>query len=212
MTLYGVGMGPGDPSLVTVRGRELVETAETIFAPGRLAESLASPYASSVERLEFPMTEDEVALEAAWEEAAATVAPVARDDTAAFVTVGDPRIYSTFSYLDDALGDYPTVDVETVPGVSVVTAFTTALGVRIDSQGLAVREARSGVPDHDPDQLLLLKVTDVPSIHDRLTARGYEVTYGRRLFMDEPTITTDPTELADSDYFTIAFAQMEATR
>ncbi|MDZ7849646.1 MAG: cobalt-factor II C(20)-methyltransferase [Halodesulfurarchaeum sp.] len=207
MTLYGVGLGPGDPKLVTVKGARILEEATTVFAPGELAARLGSPYTDSIERLEFPMTENREALEAAWAEAAETVAPIARDGDVAFATVGDPNVYSTFSYLEDALETYPEVDVRTVPGVSVVTAFATVLDARIDASSLAVREAKAGVPDRTPAQLLLLKVTDVPGIHADLTEAGYEVTYGRRLFMDEPTVTSDPDELAESDYFTIAYAE-----
>lgn len=211
MTLYGVGMGPGDPELVTVRGRERVETADRVFAPGRMAERLGSPYAETIERLEFPMTEDEAALEAAWAEAAATVAPAAKKGAVAFLTVGDPTVYSTFRSLEAALNDYPAVEIETIPGVSVVTAFATALGVTIEDHALEVREARAGMPEHDPDQLLLLKVLDVPDLHETMRERGYEVTYGRRLFWENAMVTQDPTDLDDRDYFTIAFAERTDT-
>jgi len=207
MTLYGVGLGPGDPALVTVRGREIVAEATTVFTPGEIAERLVEPYADHTERLTFPMTDDQAVLEAAWEQAAARVAEVAREDDAAFATVGDPRIYATFGHLDDALADYPNVEVRTVPGVSVVTAFTTALDVKIDEGSLIVREAAAGVPPDRPEQLLLLKVTDVADAHEQLTAAGYTATYGRRLFMDDATVTTDPDALSDSDYFTVAYAE-----
>lgn len=210
MTLYGVGLGPGDPELVTIRGKRILEKAAVVYAPGKLAERLAAPYAASIEHLEFPMTEDEAVLRAAWEEAAATVAPRARDDDVAFVTVGDPKVYSTFAHLERALQEYPTVEVETVPGVSVITAFATVLNVEIDETPLEVREAREGVPKNDPAQLLLLKVTDVAGTHEELTEAGYNVTYGRRLFMDDPTITTDPADLTETDYFTIAYAERSA--
>lgn len=207
MTLYGIGLGPGDPELVTVRGARLLEEASTVYAPGELAEQLAKSYTATLERLEFPMTEDEAALEAAWAAAAATVAPVARNETVAFVTVGDPNVYSTFAHLERALAAYPDVQVRTVPGVSVVTAFATALGVEIDGSSLEIREAGSGVPAHRPPQLVLLKVTDVEQTDAVLREAGYSVTFGRRLFMDEPTVTSDPTALADSDYFTVAYAE-----
>jgi precorrin-2/cobalt-factor-2 C20-methyltransferase len=207
MTLYGVGLGPGDPELVTVRGKTLLERAETVFTPGELAERLAASYtpAERIEGLSFPMTRDEAALREAWAEAAETVAPVARDGTAVFATIGDPKIYSTFSHLEQALADFPEVALETVPGVSVVTAFASALGVDVDGGPVDVREARVGVPEA-AEQLLLLKVTDVQAIHQELREAGYTPTYGRRLFMDEATVTTDPAALESGDYFTVAYA------
>jgi precorrin-2/cobalt-factor-2 C20-methyltransferase len=210
MTLYGVGLGPGDPELVTVKANRILEEATAVFVPGDLAERLAAPYADSIEQLDFPMTEDQAALEAAWADAAETVAPLAREGEVVFATVGDPTVYSTFGHLESALREYPDVEIRTVPGVSVVTAFATAMDARIDESVLAVREANAGVPDRIPDQLLLLKVTDVPGIHADLTDAGYDVTFGRRLFMDEPTITTDPAALTGSDYFTVAYAEQSA--
>jgi precorrin-2/cobalt-factor-2 C20-methyltransferase len=207
MTLYGVGLGPGTPELVTVRGKRLLERAATVFAPGEMAESLAASYtpAERIEQLSFPMTRDEKTLQTAWAEAAETVAPVARDGTAVFATIGDPKIYSTFSHLEQALEAFPEVDVETVPGVSVVTAFASALNVEVDGGPVDVREARAGVPDA-AEQLLLLKVTDVPATHEGLLAAGYTPTYGRRLFMDDATVTADPAALESGDYFTVAYA------
>lgn len=207
MTLYGVGLGPGDPELVTVRGKRLLERAETVFTPGELAEDLAATYAPSerIDRLSFPMTRDETALREAWAEAAETVAPVAREGTAVFVTIGDPKVYSTFAHLERALERYPEVGIETVPGVSVLTAFASALDVEIDGGPVQIREARAGVPA-DAEHLLLLKVTDVPAIHEELTAAGYTPTYGRRLFMSDSTVTTDPATLESGDYFTVAYA------
>ncbi|MGM0371038.1 MAG: cobalt-factor II C(20)-methyltransferase [Halobacteriota archaeon] len=208
MTLYGVGLGPGDPKLVTVRGKEIMERAERVYAPGDLAERIAGEFVpdARIEQLSFPMTRDESALRAAWEDAAEAVAPAAETETVAFVTIGDPKIYSTFSHLERAMADYPAVDVETVPGVSVLSAFTAAMDVTIDGGAIDVREARAGVPTDGPDQCLLLKVTDVTATHQQLTAAGYDVTYGRRLFMNDATVTTDPTSL-DDDYFTVAFAK-----
>lgn len=207
MTLYGVGLGPGDPDLVTVRGRRLLGEAETVFVPGRLAEEIAATAApaADLERLTFPMTRDESVLREAWAEAAETVAPVARDGTAAFGTVGDPKVYSTFAHLERALGEYPEVAVETVPGVSILTAFASALDVEIDDGPVEIGEAGAGIPA-DADQLLLLKVTDVRETHRELTESGYSPTYGRRLFMEDPTVTTDPSELDAGDYFTVAYA------
>jgi precorrin-2/cobalt-factor-2 C20-methyltransferase len=207
MTLYGIGLGPGDPELVTVRGKRLLEEASKVYAPGELAERLARHYAAAIDELDFPMTEDEATLRAAWDEAAATVAPLARNEDVVFVTVGDPKVYSTFSHLERALQSYPEVEVLTVPGVSVVTAFATALDVEIDNSPLDVREAGEGVPQHRPPQMLLLKVTDVLETDAALHDAGYGVTFGRRLFMDDPTVTSDPDAMAESDYFTVAYAE-----
>lgn len=218
MTLYGVGLGPGDADLVTVRGREILESADVVYSPGRLSRSVATAYVDEerIGDLDFPMTRDEEKLREAWKEAAAEIAPRARDGTAAFVTLGDPNIYSTFGHLRRTLSAFhPEVAVEVVPGVSAVTAFTTALGVEVAAGGsLALREASGGDAPTGPDRMVLFKVTDVPATHEGLMAAGYDVVYGRRLYMEqgETVVTEDPDELDDRDYYTLAYAERPGAR
>ncbi|MFO7926178.1 cobalt-factor II C(20)-methyltransferase [Natronomonas sp.] len=213
MTLYGVGLGPGDAGLITVSGRETLERADVIYTPGRLSRAVASEYVDDDQLgdLDFPMTRDEDELRRAWKEAASEIAPTAIDGTAAFVTLGDPNVYSTFGHLRRTLDRFHSdVDVETIPGVSTVTAFATAFGVEITAGSeLVLREAARGAAPVGPDRLVLFKVTDVPTTHEQLIEAGYGVTYGRRLFMDdhETVITDDPTELTERDYYTVAYAE-----
>ncbi|QCC46706.1 cobalt-factor II C(20)-methyltransferase [Halobellus limi] len=213
MTLYGVGLGPGDADLVTVRGRRVLEEADVVYSPGRLSRSVATEHVpeARIGDVDFPMTRDEEELRRAWKAAAAEIAPRARDGTAAFVTLGDPNVYSTFGHLRRTLAAFhPDVGVEVVPGVSAVTAFTTALGVEIASgSSIALREAARGASPTGPDRMVLFKVTDVPVTHEGLVDAGYDVVYGRRLYMQqgETVVTDDPEALADRDYYTLAYAE-----
>jgi len=216
VTLYGVGLGPGDPELITVRGRRVLEDADVVYTPGRLSRAVATEYvdADSLGDVDFPMTRDEEELRRAWREAASEIAPAARHGDAAFVTLGDPNVYSTFGHLRRTLDHFhPAVDREIVPGVSAVTAFATALGVEISAgSSLALREASRGAAPTGPDRMILFKVTDAPATHAGLTTAGYEVTYGRRLYMEagETTVTDDPEAVADRDYYTLAYARKPA--
>lgn len=213
MTLYGVGLGPGDAELITVRGRKTLESADVVYTPGRLSRSVATEYVDDEQLgdLDFPMTRDEDELRDAWKAAAAEIAPTAADGTAAFVTLGDPNVYSTFGHLRRTLDRFhPDVDVEVVPGVSTVTAFATAFDVEITAGSeLVLREAARGNAPVGPDRLVLFKVTDVPTTHEKLREAGYDVTYGRRLFMDghETVVTDDPSRLEERDYYTVAYAE-----
>lgn len=217
MTLYGIGLGPGATDLLTVRGKRQLESVDVVYSPGRLSRRVAAEYVteSKLSDLEFPMTTDPEELQEAWTAAAAEVAPNARDADAAFVTLGDPCIYSTFGHLRRTLRDqHPAVGVEVVPGVSSVTAFASVLGVDVDAGAeLTLREATNGGAPVGPDRLLLFKVTDAPTTHERLTEAGYDVTFGRRLFMDAGTtiVTSDPDDIADRDYYTLAYAERETT-
>jgi len=218
MTLYGVGLGPGDADLVTVRGTEILESADVVYSPGRLSRSVATEHVPEerIGNVDFPMTRDEDELRRAWKAAAAEIAPAARDGTAAFVTLGDPNVYSTFGHLRRTLSAFhPAVTVETVPGVSAVTAFTTALGVEITAgSSIALHEAAGGAAPTGPDRMVLFKVTDAPATHEGLTAAGYDVVYGRRLYMEqgEAVVTDDPAEVDERDYYTLAYAEKPGRR
>ncbi|MFB6150192.1 MAG: cobalt-factor II C(20)-methyltransferase [Haloarculaceae archaeon] len=212
MTLYGIGLGPGAADLITLRGKRALDRAEVVYAPGRLSRSVSLEHVpeSKMADLEFPMTDDPDELRAAWREAAATVAPRARDGDAAFVTLGDPNVYSTFGHLRRTLDAFhPDVAVEVIPGVSSATAFATALGVEVTAgEELCLREAADGAAPTGPDRMVLFKVTDAPATHEKLADAGYDVVFGRRLFMDgEAVVTDDPDAVADRDYYTLAYAE-----
>jgi precorrin-2/cobalt-factor-2 C20-methyltransferase len=213
MTVYGVGLGPGETDLITVRGKRVLDAVDTVYSPGRLSRSVALEYVpeSKLGDLDFPMTRDPEKLRTAWREAASAVADTAAGGDVAFVTLGDPNVYSTFGHLRRTLSAFhPGVDVAVVPGVSAVTAFATALGVEIEAgTGLSLREAADGAAPTGPDRMILFKVTDAVTTHEGLADAGYDVQYGRRLFMEqgETVVTGDPTDVAERDYYTLAYAE-----
>ena len=215
MTLYGIGLGPGEADLVTVRGKEVLESVDIVYSPGRLSRTVALNHVdeSKIGDLDFPMTRDEEKLRAAWKKAAEEIAPHAQEGDAAFVTLGDPNVYSTFGHLRRTLDAFhPNVDVEIVPGVSAMTAFATALDVEIEAgAGLSLREAANGDAPTGPDRMILFKVTDAPATHEKLVEAGYDVTFGRRLYMEqgETVITDDPSVLDERDYYTLAYAERQ---
>jgi len=154
-TLYGIGLGPGDPELLTRKAVRILSTVSVIFYPscGGKAEGFAldilqrafadedkapevaragfrptpTDSRSVLERcrpLSTTMTRGGGSVRPHWEQAAETVAEVLQSgQDAAFITEGDPSLYSTFVYLQTALtARLPGVTVEIVPGVSSVTA------------------------------------------------------------------------------------------
>lgn len=138
--LYGVGIGPGDPKLLTLRAKEVLDTVNTIFVPKakddgiscarKIVESAAENHKKFIE-LTFPMTKDQKKLESYWLRAAERIVKELKmKRTAAFVTIGDPFIYSTYIYLLETLRkNFPNIKVETIPGVSAFNAASASIGL-----------------------------------------------------------------------------------
>lgn len=140
--LYGVGIGPGDTELLTLKAAKVLNSVAVIFSPRSapkkesLARRIIEPVLRStaeVVELDFPMTKDESKLDAHWTKAASEVASVLKaGKDAAFVTLGDPFFYSTYIYLYNKLKkDYPEAQIITLPGISSVFASASAAGTPI---------------------------------------------------------------------------------
>lgn len=123
----GIGVGPGAADLLTVRGLRALRRADVVIAPctdatapGR-AEAIVREAAPDVlvERVVFAMTTEQSARSAALDAAAATVVErLERGAEVAFVTLGDPSLYSTFSSLAAVVSARrPGTIVNTVPGI-----------------------------------------------------------------------------------------------
>jgi precorrin-2/cobalt-factor-2 C20-methyltransferase len=120
--LIGVGVGPGDPELLTLKGLRALREADHVFVPvGDTGETGRAERVVQA-RLLFALSDDTSARAENWERAAREVSePLRRGETCAFATIGDPNVYSTFIYLARAVKQYvPEVDAETVPGITAM--------------------------------------------------------------------------------------------
>lgn len=145
-TLFGIGVGPGDPELLTLKAARILRETAAVFAASSskndysIAEAIVRPHlpeGTAVTRLGFPMTRDKDALAAAWEaNAAAMAAVLAAGRDAAFVTLGDPLLYSTFGYVLPLLRErLPGLPVVVVPGVTSFQAAAAATGEVLAESG-----------------------------------------------------------------------------
>ena len=179
MRLIGVGVGPGDPELVTLKAARVLATADRVFVPvldpadtGR-AEATVSAHTpvDRIERLVFALSPTE--RESYWAAAGDRVAAWLRETggTAAFATIGDPNVYSTFGYLAGAVRSaVPELVVETVPGITAMQALAAASGTVL-------------VEGHEPLTLLPLPSGGVAGLGAALDLGGTVVVYkgGRHL-------------------------------
>lgn len=127
--LYGTGVGPGDPELLTLKAVRVINEADVIFTAASsknsysLAVEIARPHIRSgaeIISLPFPMTREKEVTESAWLSNASTIADVLRSGrTAVFLTLGDPNTYSTFGYIMKSMKVImPEAVIEIVPGIT----------------------------------------------------------------------------------------------
>ena len=133
--LFGIGVGPGDTELLTLKAARILKTVPVIFSPksskekDSIALSIVRPILEEREDYKrmmivapiFPMIEDKSELEKIWDSASEMIAQYldsGRD--VAFVTLGDTSVFSTYSYVQKRLID--DYEIETIPGITSFTA------------------------------------------------------------------------------------------
>ncbi|NYT07783.1 MAG: cobalt-factor II C(20)-methyltransferase [Methanomicrobiales archaeon] len=200
--LIGLGLGPGEPEYLTLRAVRLLEEADMVFVPGRIAFDLVAPYREA-EILEFPMTGDEDVIAACMDRNADRIALVAADGTAVLGLIGDPNFFSTYSRLCDAIRvRHPAIVCRTEPAISSITAFASVAGVSL-SEGFLVTDG----PDEVPCRIQL-KVKRPRETAARLRERGYRsFILVERMYMGDTRVYRDQELPEESDYMSILYAR-----
>ena len=209
--LYGVGLGPGDHKLLTLRAMEVLTSCGRVFevVGGNSSDSVsglildrAGIASSKRVQLTFTMSKDKAVRNAKVEQNAAIIADeLRRGVDCAFTTIGDPLIFSTFSYTLKILqGLLPGLEAEVVPGI---TSFQTAAARAIvplvedeESLLLAPLHDAKGVENafaSGADTLALLKAFKTK---DSIVAKirgesGASSVYASRLALDGEFVTCD---------------------
>ncbi len=202
--LIGVGVGPGDPELITLKAVRALAGADRVFVPetdasraaggpGR-AERIVAPHVepARLERLLFAMR-DEDARAGNWDRAGEAVATVVRaGGTAAFATIGDPNVYSTFTYVAQTVRALvPTCPIETVPGIMAMQELAARSGtVLVEGDETLTLLPFTAGPQRLPEALAhadtvvvykggrhLERIRSTLAEHDRLT----DAVYGEQL-------------------------------
>ncbi|MHB8172657.1 MAG: precorrin-2 C(20)-methyltransferase [Thermincolia bacterium] len=147
---YGIGVGPGNPELLTLRAYKILKDIDVLCTPKAKTEgdSLALSIVNqavvrdfTLLELLFPMSKDEQVLQEHWDRAAQQVLDILNQGkSVAFITIGDPMFYSTYAYILKRIIKDPAIEVETIPGITAFSACTSFL-----NQPLAEAEEKIAV-------------------------------------------------------------------
>lgn len=161
--LYGIGIGPGDPDLLTIKAVNILEIADVICVPkskeqASTALSIVGKYlqkSALVEAMEFSMSKDvQKRIECRKENAKQIEQKLDKGQIVVFLTLGDPMLYSTYSYVLEYLkSDY---QVETIPGIYSFSAISSLLSLPLckGDEKLAV------VSSFDEDAQKMLQIAE----------------------------------------------------
>lgn len=217
--LYAIGLGPGDPELLTVKGQRLLSEVAVIFLPVRdnhdsLARKIVERWIDPgrLRDLSFRMSRDPRENRDRWREHAATIAAaIESEQDAAFVTEGDPLLYSTFVHVySELLCEHPDIPIEVVPGVSSITAGAAALRLPLadERERVAVVPATGEVMHAVAtfDTVVILKVNmavDAVLKALEVTGRTHDAIYVERVGWPEQRVIEEVQSLRKGklDYF-----------
>jgi precorrin-2/cobalt-factor-2 C20-methyltransferase len=193
--LIGIGVGPGDPDLLTIAAVRELSAAGRVFVPvmapgiaGR-AETVVRAHLTHdrLERLVFALNDDLTGPQRrrhdCWDAAAARVVAHLRQHAgnAAFATIGDPSVYSTFTYLAQTVRELlPGVQIRTIPGITAMQAAASAAGLTLveGSEPLTLLPlsrdlaALDGALDHGGTVVAYKAASRLAQLRERLAAAG----------------------------------------
>lgn len=231
-----VGLGPGDPKLITIAGMEALQEADVVFVPRRrseqasLARSICAPYLDPTRQeivtlpLVMERSSDDVA--AAWDQAAATIAEqLVPGVRAAYALLGDPMLYGSFTPLHVRLAALrPDVQVRFLPGITSFSAAAAMIGTPLVSEHerLAILP---GVYEEASEQwkqtlrnfdtVVVLKAgPKMPALLEALEATddAHQIWLAERLGMPGERIVAGAEQIAQTEagYFSLALVKRAA--
>jgi precorrin-2/cobalt-factor-2 C20-methyltransferase len=172
---YGIGVGPGDRELITIKAVRIIKSVNCIFAPradlkkSSLALDIVKDVCVGKRIVEqvYPMTKDKAKLESAWLSSANEIKDeIESGNDVAYLTIGDPLTFSTYCYLLQQLSTIiPSQNIHTIPGITSYNAAASLANYSLIEQNekLAIIPVSMDVAELRPifnsfDTVILMKV------------------------------------------------------
>ena len=220
---YGVGVGPGDPELMTYRAARLIRENDVIAVPGKdpkaaVAYKIAAGVVPEIADKELvpihmPMVRDRELIDKAHRKAAKRVEDILdQGKNLVYITLGDPTIYCTFTYIQHIL-EADGYRVELVPGVSSFCAAAARLGLTLaewDEQLHVVPAAHK--LDHALEQpgtyVLMKSASQMAAVKEMLRKSGRAVQMVENCSMENERVYRSLAEIPDdTGYFSLIIAK-----
>lgn len=233
-TLYGVGVGPGDPDLLTLKAARVLQSVPVIFTPKadgvctstalEIVKTVVDTDRQKIEFASFPIGMGKPTGEV-WDKAVAGIIKHIRGGSdVAFLTEGDTMLYGSFSYVSDRMKErHPEVTIEVIPGVTSVTAAAARAQVPLVSHGerLAIWPGMYGVDDlmkafDDYDTVVIMKVNS--KVLETVSGLCREGALGRAVLVKRATTDREKIEYdlssvspEEAEYFSLLVIHRKAS-
>ncbi len=219
--LYGVGVGPGDPELITMKAVRLIRACDVIAVPHKEKERcfalrIASAAVPEIEakpilEIDMPMTRDRDLRERAYAEGASLlIRELDAGKTVVFLTLGDPMVYSTYGYLH-ARVCAKGYDAQLVPGVTSFCAASAALGETLCADREALHILPGGASAEEALHLSGTKVFmkgELSALKAAIAKRDLCVRAVENCGTPQQTVYADASALPDdASYYTVLIAK-----
>lgn len=214
--LYGIGTGPGDPELLTVKATRLIKEASVIFAPNNKGTNMALDTAKEyigdtpVVLIDFPM--GKVTREDYIKAAEIIFKEIPLGEIGTFLTIGDPMIYSTFIYIMEEL-EGKDIEINIVPGIPSFVAAASESKVPLTVKGdnfLLCDEFNEDLLENVNSISILKTFKNKEELLNKLQENNVDYTYIKRASMENQQIMKDKEEiLEDKDYISLILGRKQ---
>lgn len=213
---YGIGTGPGASDLLTLRAINAMKECSVIFAPNNKGKNMALDTAEEFIKnkkiiyIDFPMgrvtREDYV-------NAAKTINENIKDgESGAFLTIGDPMVYSTFIYIMQELENLNVeIDTKIINGIPAFLASAAETKIQLTEKGdnfILCDEFDESIVENGDSVAILKTFKNKESIIKLLEEKNYDYVYVKKVSLEEQEILTDKEEiLKDENYMSLILAR-----